>query len=1190
MFRKKKLAAALTAIALILLGVSPATAQPVGTDFEFKVWNLGTTCVDDFSFTLTEPSGKQSVLTGMKQYTTYKYPAGTTVSGRIQLKPNRVLTGLGSPDIAHLLVDRSDPSTYPQIAETADGDVFLTYNFSGIVPTQNKYEIQGARCETFNHVFYNLAGGSWQTQPEGLGKPVDQGVYITPGETVNKPVDPIKNGEIFLGWAGESDLLQGKGAPINYSPEDPYRFDEVDTLFAKPGSTDYIRGRLVRLTAQWGRMALEASSTLSNPAKAGDEVKFKLTAKNFSPVAMKNVRFEADGIDTSQCGDTIAARGEIVCEVSYRLQQTDIDTGTLDKSIKVLDKTFNVTANPVSTDPEVAARTFQASKKVSTSILRQYGLKLAASGPLTESGSPKADGWIQDGIVHYQFDLTNTGNTTLNDPMIQVPGLNSSCPNQAIAPGESIKCSATYKVTEADVERGKIFGASSPKAVASASKLDGSRIEQSAYLVAAKTAYSLPSVEKTDLIAGDSVAIVPDYPASVNKASVRILNENGAMVTQLKIDKQGSWFVNQDGEFTFVPVPGFLGEASQVNYTATSLAGVASNAPGTIAVKYRAQRTEPAASTGEQGLAQTVNAKQMFPDVPVSAGASYSLGDDKAAKLEVPGKGTFSVDPDSSTISFTPDGAFLGTAEATVVLTTVNGDTLTSTYTATVTAADMTKFTTFRVTSIGMQNAPQTSWPLQAIFPDLVKDSGANYRLEDADVDGKIVRANEGSYEIANGVVKFTPEPSFVGTPKPVSIEATASTGVKLKATYTPTVIAMDLALPSAFGRASNDGLPAEVTPTYGPSILVSSIRIVDADEQNAKQKTVAGEGTWAVEDGTFKFTPAKGFKGNPAPISYLADSTTGISATVPGQIAIVYPNKPITVTPPPATVTAPSKTVTAPGPTVTVPGPTVTAPGPTVTATRTVAAPDASTPTSTPTVTVTQTVRPPVLKPGVLPNAQAFSSERGVPATASPRYEAHGVDPTSVKLKQLEGAVLAADGKTMTVPGEGRWTVDPVTGTFTFTPEAGFKGNPSPVQYSAEDVLGNFIDDEGEIRVGYAQADCPVGPSLAPSVEVTPLPTTTVTATATQTVESVTTATATQTFERPAATVNVTQVVKERVPAGSDKDKNPQPRETKTVVRGGELPKTGQDGTVFGLLAAVAAASCAGGIAIGRRKAKIAR
>ena len=36
----------------------------------------------------------------------------------------------------------------------------------------------------------------------------------------------------------------------------------------------------------------------------------------------------------------------------------------------------------------------------------------------------------------------------------------------------------------------------------------------------------------------------------------------------------------------------------------------------------------------------------------------------------------------------------------------------------------------------------------------------------------------------------------------------------------------------------------------------------------------------------------------------------------------------------------------------------------------------------------------------------------------------------------------------TLAVHGEGTWTVNPVTGAISFTPEAGYLGDPTPVTY----------------------------------------------------------------------------------------------------------------------------------------------
>nr|WP_265090128.1 hypothetical protein [Psychrobacter fjordensis] len=40
-------------------------------------------------------------------------------------------------------------------------------------------------------------------------------------------------------------------------------------------------------------------------------------------------------------------------------------------------------------------------------------------------------------------------------------------------------------------------------------------------------------------------------------------------------------------------------------------------------------------------------------------------------------------------------------------------------------------------------------------------------------------------------------------------------------------------------------------------------------------------------------------------------------------------------------------------------------------------------------------------------------------------------------------------------VAGEGTWSVDGTTGAITFTPEAGFTGDPTPISYTVDDNTG---------------------------------------------------------------------------------------------------------------------------------------
>ncbi|MCF6207023.1 MAG: hypothetical protein L3J47_09065, partial [Sulfurovum sp.] len=59
-------------------------------------------------------------------------------------------------------------------------------------------------------------------------------------------------------------------------------------------------------------------------------------------------------------------------------------------------------------------------------------------------------------------------------------------------------------------------------------------------------------------------------------------------------------------------------------------------------------------------------------------------------------------------------------------------------------------------------------------------------------------------------------------------------------------------------------------------------------------------------------------------------------------------------------------------------------------------------------------------------------------------------IDPASV---QITGT--SNPGDSLTVAGEGVWSVNTTTGAITFTPEAGFTGDPTPISYTVKDATG---------------------------------------------------------------------------------------------------------------------------------------
>jgi len=82
----------------------------------------------------------------------------------------------------------------------------------------------------------------------------------------------------------------------------------------------------------------------------------------------------------------------------------------------------------------------------------------------------------------------------------------------------------------------------------------------------------------------------------------------------------------------------------------------------------------------------------------------------------------------------------------------------------------------------------------------------------------------------------------------------------------------------------------------------------------------------------------------------------------------------------------------------------------------------------------------------------------KGEPQTGTPKYDVNPknpVTPTSLVKPDVPGSTISDDGKTVTIPGEGKYVLND-DGTVTFTPEPDFVGDPTPIDIACIDKQGN--------------------------------------------------------------------------------------------------------------------------------------
>jgi CshA-type fibril repeat protein len=270
-------------------------------------------------------------------------------------------------------------------------------------------------------------------------------------------------------------------------------------------------------------------------------------------------------------------------------------------------------------------------------------------------------------------------------------------------------------------------------------------------------------------------------------------------------------------------------------------------------------------------------------------------GTDKAS-VTITDEGTWTVDPATGAVTFTPLAAYVGhSTPITYEVTDSYGNTSSSTARVTVaevvpTASGDTATTPFRtpvtVAVLANDSAGRADTPLDPTTVQL-KDPVTGGWETSATV------AAVGLWTVkTDGSVLFTPVPSFSGATAPMTYQVADINGTYVQSTLVVSVAAPygaksdpDSAHGSGTGPVTLSPL-ANDTPSRGATWVTSSVCLVPSSAKAIagtalgecpKTAVLAGLGTWVVNaDGTMTFTSAKGFAGT-ASIGYVVTDTNGV-------------------------------------------------------------------------------------------------------------------------------------------------------------------------------------------------------------------------------------------------------------------------------------------------------------------------
>ena len=559
--------------------------------------------------------------------------------------------------------------------------------------------------------------------------------------------------------------------------------------------------------------------------------------------------------------------------------------------------------------------------------------------------------------------------------------------------------------------------------------------EQSAVVAFAPGKATIGDTEKTVELKPNSAKLLNADGSVPTEATVPAYKEDG--VTQV-----GTYSVDPaTNKVTFTPTDkAYVGKVLPANVQAEDVNGTTVKTTYTPTIVGVKPTATPAESTNIQGEVQTgvvafapgkATISGTEKSVAIKAGSAKLVNADGSVPTEatvpayavdgVTKVGTYSIDPTTNTVTFTPsDKSYKGTVlPANVQAEDENGTTVKTTYTPHIVGVTPTAEPATSTDIQGVEQSKEVTFT-----PGKTDINGTEKSVAIDTTSFKLLDENEnavdsvpaknpagdviGTYtlKVIDGKVNavFTPtDKTYAGEVEPVTIQAKDTNGTVVKTTYTPSITPVE---PSGTPTTSEgiQGAKQEGTPSFTPGDERIPMKI-DADQP---AKLVNPETGKPIDDTTI---PAKDNDGNTVG-TYTIEPTTG-------KVTFT-PNKDFTGTPVAATVQAKDANGT----------PTTATYEPTV---------KPVTPTGSDTVTE---------------DVQG-SIQKGKPTFEGGTVTVNGEEKT-VAIDEDKPAKLV-DPKTgdpvesVTIDGEGTYTVTP-DGIVTFTPEKNFTGKGTGVTVQRED------------------------------------------------------------------------------------------------------------------------------------------
>lgn len=294
-----------------------------------------------------------------------------------------------------------------------------------------------------------------------------------------------------------------------------------------PGSTVPILSQPSQTTvtvAPNPKLTVVKAADPTTVSKVGDKVTYSFVVTNTGNVTLSNLAIKDTFVspagpvpDTSCSATTLAPEASTTCTATYTVTLADLNNGSIKNS-----------ATAQGTAPGTTTAT------VSPPSTATVGVTAAPTLTVEKSVMPTSVSKAGD-VVTFSFLVTNTGNVTLSkidvtdtfeEPAGPEPAI--ACPTQVLDPGQSITCNATYAVSQADIDKGKIVNNAIARGTPPGGKTPVNSPPSSA-TVTVKSAPSLSIVKSASPTSVTAAGQVVNY-------SFEVANKGNVTISNLRID------------------------------------------------------------------------------------------------------------------------------------------------------------------------------------------------------------------------------------------------------------------------------------------------------------------------------------------------------------------------------------------------------------------------------------------------------------------------------------------------------------------------------------------------------------------------------------------------------------------------------------------------------------------------------